>query len=54
MPILITQDECEPKLLLNPNLIMAIPAFATLPVAQFPKKKFQQFNLDGKMAPPSL
>jgi hypothetical protein len=38
MPTLITQDEFEPKLLLNPNLTMSIPAFATLPVAQFPKR----------------
>jgi hypothetical protein len=29
---------------------MATPAFVTLPVAQFPKKKFQEFTMDGKMA----
>jgi hypothetical protein len=33
MPTLITQVEFEPELLVNPNLTMAIPAFATLPVA---------------------
>jgi hypothetical protein len=39
MPTLITQDEFEAELLLNPNLtMMAIPAFATLPVAP----RFQQ------------
>jgi hypothetical protein len=36
---LITQDEFEAELLLNPNLTMAaISAFATLPVAQIQKK----------------
>jgi hypothetical protein len=41
MPTLITQDEFEPVfLLLNPNLAMGIPAFATLPVVQIPKKKY--------------
>jgi hypothetical protein len=27
----------EPRLLFNPNLTMAIPAFVTLPATQFPK-----------------
>jgi hypothetical protein len=41
MPTLITQDEFDPELLLNPNLTMAIPAFETLQVAvQIPKKKW--------------
>jgi hypothetical protein len=38
MPTLITQDEFEPMFLLNPNLTMAIPAFATLPVASYQKR----------------
>jgi hypothetical protein len=50
---LITQDEFEPELLLNPNLTMAIPAFATLPVAQIPKKKFKQLTMRNRVAPPS-
>jgi hypothetical protein len=33
---LITQDEFDPELLLNPNLTMAFPAFATLLLAQIP------------------
>jgi hypothetical protein len=45
MPTLITQDEFETELVLNPNLTMAIPAFATLPVAQIPKKKWTQQGL---------
>jgi hypothetical protein len=54
MPTLITQDEFEPELLLNPNLTMAIPAFATLPVAQIPKKKFKQLTIMwNRVAPPS-
>jgi hypothetical protein len=54
MPTLITQDEFEPNLLPNPNLTMDIIVFvATLPVAQFPKMKFQQLTLFGRMAPPS-
>jgi hypothetical protein len=44
MPTLITQDEFEQELLLNPNLTMTIPAFATLPVAQIPKMKFTQLT----------
>jgi hypothetical protein len=39
MPTLITQDEFEPRLLVKLNLTTAISAFATLPVAKFPKKK---------------
>jgi hypothetical protein len=39
MPTLITQDDFEPNLLASPNLTIAIPALATLLVAQFPKKK---------------
>ena len=53
MPTLITHNEFEPRLLLNPNLTMAIPAFATLPVAQIPKKKFKQLNMKDGVAPPS-
>jgi hypothetical protein len=53
MPTLITQDDFEPKLLPNPNLTMTIPALASLPVAQFPKKKMLQTTLFGKVAPPS-
>jgi hypothetical protein len=49
MPILITQDTFEPELLLNPNLTLAIPAFATLPDAQIPKKKFKQFTFPLKL-----
>jgi hypothetical protein len=45
MPTLITQDEIEPELVLNPNLTMAIPAVATLPVAQIPKKGMIQQGL---------
>jgi hypothetical protein len=45
MPTLITQDEFETEVLLNPNLTMAIPAFATLPVAQIPKKRWIQQDL---------
>jgi hypothetical protein len=51
-----TQDEFEPNLFPDPNLTMVIPAFvtfATLPVTQFPKKKFQQLTLLGRMHPPS-
>jgi hypothetical protein len=42
MPTLITQDEFNPSLLVKLNLTMAIPAFATLPVAKLqvnPKAK---------------
>jgi hypothetical protein len=54
MPTLITQDEFEAALLLNCNLTMAIPAFATLPVAQIPKKKFKQkLTMKDGVAPPS-
>jgi hypothetical protein len=49
----ITQDEFEPNLLPNLNLTMAIPGLATLPVAQFPKKKWLQKTMSGKVAPPS-
>jgi hypothetical protein len=45
MPTLITQDEFEAEFLLNPNLTIAIPAFATLPVAKTPKKKFKQLTM---------
>jgi hypothetical protein len=38
MPTLITQDEFESELLLNPNLTMTTPVFTTLPVAQIPKQ----------------
>jgi hypothetical protein len=44
MPTLITQDEFEPEVLLNPNMTMAIPAFATLPVAQIPKKNKSHYK----------
>jgi hypothetical protein len=37
MPTLITQDEIEPKLILNPKQAIAIPAFASLPVPTFQK-----------------
>jgi hypothetical protein len=50
---LITQDEFEANLLLNPNLTMTIPALATLLVAQFSKKKLLQSTLFGKVARPS-
>jgi hypothetical protein len=50
---LITQDEFEIELLLNPNLTMATPAFATLPVAQIPKKKFKQLTMKNGVAPSS-
>jgi hypothetical protein len=53
MPTLITQDEFEVDILLNPNLTMAIPAFTTLPVAQIPKKKFKQLTMKNRVAPPS-
>jgi hypothetical protein len=53
MPTLITQDEFEPNVLPNPNLIMEIPALATLPVAQFLKKKLLERSTFGKVAPPS-
>jgi hypothetical protein len=42
MPTLITQDEFEHRLLFNPNLTMAVPAFATLAVAQLPELKWIQ------------
>jgi hypothetical protein len=50
---LITQDEFEHRLLVNPNLTMAIPAFATLPVDKFPKKKWIQKTMRNRVAPPS-
>jgi hypothetical protein len=50
MPTLITQDEFEPELLLNPNLTMTIPAFATLPVAQITSNKLIQSGLWGQVA----
>jgi hypothetical protein len=54
MPTLITQDEFEPEFLLNPNLAMAIPAFAALPVAQIRKKKFfKQLTTRNGVAPES-
>jgi hypothetical protein len=53
MPTLTTQDGFEAKLLLNPILTMAIPAFATLPVTQILKKKFKQLTLKNGVAPPS-
>jgi hypothetical protein len=54
MPTLITQDEFETELLLNPNLTMAIPAYATVLVAQIPKKKFKQLTMrNEEVAPPS-
>jgi hypothetical protein len=56
MPTLITQDAFEAELLLNLNLTMAIPpAFATLPVAQIPKKKLKQLtNGSSPNYPPSV
>jgi hypothetical protein len=56
MPTLITQDEFEAELLLNPShltMAMAIPAFVTLPVAQIPKKKFKQLTMKNGVATPS-
>jgi hypothetical protein len=47
------QDGFEAELLLNPNLTMAIPAFATLPVGSDSKKKFKQLTLKNGVAPPS-
>jgi hypothetical protein len=54
MPTLITQDDLRQSFLLNPNMTMAIPAFATLPVAQIPKKKFKQLTTRNEVTPPSL
>jgi hypothetical protein len=55
MATLITQDEFETELLLNPNMTMTIPAFATLPVAQIPKQKWIQqalWNREGFLPSP--
>jgi hypothetical protein len=54
MATIITQDEFEPELLHNPNLTMAIPKFAAIPVAKIPTKVFKQMIIrnDLKVAPP--
>ena len=45
----ITQEEYEPKLLLNPKLAMALPYLAPILVSQFPEKMLRM-TLWGKVA----
>jgi hypothetical protein len=49
----ITQEEFEPKILLNVNLTTAVSYVDTLLVSQFPKKKLLQITMFRRVAPPS-